>query len=644
MNNCKDGDSVGKKPDIKILIACHKPSELPDNDLFLPIRVGAEQAEDDFGLERDDNGKDNISSKNSGYCELTAIYWAWKNLNADYYGLFHYRRFYSFSDRRFPVSDDGHTMIRARLLSPEVYRKFGLTDESRMRHIIEASDLVVHESRPVKNLPTPMGLPGKSVREHYAYHDGTIVLDSDIEAMDKVIRDKYPDIYLYYQRYLSGDTFLGYNMFIMKKHFFKDMCQFEFGVLGEMERILRKDLNKRSYNANRIYGYLAEILTSAYIYYLRQTVPHLKVKELQMIYALKTDPISRYHLLPVEQSIPVVFDLASDLVANMDYYFQAVLQQFVSSCDSECNYDVIIIFRKPLPELFKQEYQKQIPKNISLRFLDYSNELDLLYETRGMDFIIPILTLPWLLDRYDKVIYLSWHSWVRDNLYDLFNIDLEEKMIGASRNMFALGQLAEVNCDRKISRAKLLSEKQGIDISRYYDTGVMLVNLTQIRKDYSPEDIISRYNGLYQEYADTEIINCLYNEAKLLGQEWNYQISTDDSVNYIGTFFAPISLYQEWSQLETSYKVGQFNTKSLVSRNDSRFKLELSNAMAKCSLWPLLLLTNYNNTSKEVRHLSLRDRIAPVGSRRRTLVKLLLPSGSRLRTMGGKLYRKIRPR
>jgi len=254
MNNCEDGDSVGKKPDIKILIACHKPSELPDNDLFLPIRVGAEQAEDDFGLERDDNGKDNISSKNSGYCELTAIYWAWKNLNADYYGLFHYRRFYSFSDRRFPVSDDGHMMIRARLLSPEVYRKFGLTDESHMRHIIEASDLVVHESRPVKNLPTPMGLPGKSVREHYAYHDGTIVLDSDIEAIDKVIRDKYPDIYPYYQRYLSGDTFLGYNMFIMKKHFFKDMCQFEFGVLGEMERILQKDLNKRSYNANRIYG------------------------------------------------------------------------------------------------------------------------------------------------------------------------------------------------------------------------------------------------------------------------------------------------------------------------------------------------------------------------------------------------------
>ena len=82
------------KANIKILIACHKPSELPRNNLFLPVRVGAALASDDFGLQRDDDGKDNISKKNPGYCELTAIYWAWKNLKADYYGLFHYRRFY----------------------------------------------------------------------------------------------------------------------------------------------------------------------------------------------------------------------------------------------------------------------------------------------------------------------------------------------------------------------------------------------------------------------------------------------------------------------------------------------------------------------------------------------------------------------
>ena len=82
---------------IKIGVACHKPSELPKNNLFLPIRVGAALASNDLGLQRDDEG-DNISKKNPQYCELTAQYWLWKNAKADYYGLCHYRRFLCFTN------------------------------------------------------------------------------------------------------------------------------------------------------------------------------------------------------------------------------------------------------------------------------------------------------------------------------------------------------------------------------------------------------------------------------------------------------------------------------------------------------------------------------------------------------------------
>ena len=81
---------------IKIIIAAHKSYRLPDADLYLPVQVGAagkDKIHSDSGREyvRDDTG-DNISKLNPEFCELTGLYWAWKNLSADYIGLVHYRR------------------------------------------------------------------------------------------------------------------------------------------------------------------------------------------------------------------------------------------------------------------------------------------------------------------------------------------------------------------------------------------------------------------------------------------------------------------------------------------------------------------------------------------------------------------------
>ena len=79
--------------DIKILVATHKKYLMPTDDIYIPIQVGAEGKED-LGFQKDNEG-DNISAKNPFYCELTGMYWAWKNLNADYIGLVHYRRHFA---------------------------------------------------------------------------------------------------------------------------------------------------------------------------------------------------------------------------------------------------------------------------------------------------------------------------------------------------------------------------------------------------------------------------------------------------------------------------------------------------------------------------------------------------------------------
>ena len=66
-------------PRIKILVACHKADpNIRHDDIYMPIQVGkALHPELDLGFQCDNTG-DNISEKNGSYCELTALYWAWK--------------------------------------------------------------------------------------------------------------------------------------------------------------------------------------------------------------------------------------------------------------------------------------------------------------------------------------------------------------------------------------------------------------------------------------------------------------------------------------------------------------------------------------------------------------------------------------
>ena len=76
---------------IQIIVAAHKAYRMPTDPMYLPLHVGKAGKDLDLGFQGDNTG-DNISEKNATYCELTGIYWAWKNLDADYIGLSHYRR------------------------------------------------------------------------------------------------------------------------------------------------------------------------------------------------------------------------------------------------------------------------------------------------------------------------------------------------------------------------------------------------------------------------------------------------------------------------------------------------------------------------------------------------------------------------
>lgn len=222
-----------KEPKIKILVACHKadPAIRQDN-IYMPIHVGkALHPELDLGFQGDDTG-DNISEKNGSYCELTAMYWAWKNLpkDVDIVGLCHYRRY--FSD------------VVTRTSIPKLLEKY---------------DMIC---------PNYNDFPFPTIYDLRRY-----VAEEDILIMIDCILDVYPEYYQTVLKYLyCGNTLTQYNMAIMKREVFDCYCGFLFPILDSMYGIMKKHSYTR---LNRAIGYLGESMLGLYILHNRMNVKYV---------------------------------------------------------------------------------------------------------------------------------------------------------------------------------------------------------------------------------------------------------------------------------------------------------------------------------------------------------------------------------
>lgn len=238
--------------DIKLFVSCHKQVTVPAHPLLVPIHVGAAVADRPIpGLLRDDTGE-NISAQNSFYCELTAQYWAWKNVQADYYGFFHYRR-YLYPD----------------LTAKRPYRICGCPTNDLLQKLgydhfpqfIEQYDLIA-----------PMGeRVYVTVRDQFAA--GTRHCIEALYRMESVVRDVSPGYAAALERYFSGDTCYFCNIFVMSAQVFDTYCAWLFPLLDEYDRRAAAD----AVQDDRIDGYLAERLFGVFYYQHRSELKTVEV-------------------------------------------------------------------------------------------------------------------------------------------------------------------------------------------------------------------------------------------------------------------------------------------------------------------------------------------------------------------------------
>ncbi len=180
------------------------------------IQVGAsltkDRLSDDILL--DDVGE-NISHKNKQYCELTAMYWIWKNAKEDIVGLVHYRR------------------------------HFLLPEDWQLKMEQNEIDVI---------LPVPLYVEPSLEANYRSRHDG-----SDLDYLFEYVRQQDEAEYQSMKNFFVKGLYSPCNMFIMRKEVLHDLCEWLFPLL---DATAEHGGQKEDIYLNRYPGFLSERLLS----------------------------------------------------------------------------------------------------------------------------------------------------------------------------------------------------------------------------------------------------------------------------------------------------------------------------------------------------------------------------------------------
>ena len=203
---------------LKIIVAAHKPYRMPEEPAYLPVQVGAAGKLPIGDWQRDDSGE-NISARNANWCELTGLYWAWKNLKADVLGLAHYRRHFK----------GAH----------------GIATGNELAKALEGVDAILPKKR---NYFIETNY-SQYVHAHHAV---------DLETTRQILCERCPDYLAAYDKSMKRTSGHRFNMFVMRRELADRYCIWLFDILFELER--RLDISSYSANDARVFGFVSERL------------------------------------------------------------------------------------------------------------------------------------------------------------------------------------------------------------------------------------------------------------------------------------------------------------------------------------------------------------------------------------------------
>lgn len=544
--DCLKYKGTPEKPDIKIFVS-HRidlDSETIDNPLYIPVRCGAvydERTEEEIGGMLGDDTGDNISEKRNSFCELTVQYWAWKNVEADYYGLCHYRRYMSFSDKKYDVSTYG--VIEKIYPSKKQINEFGL-DAEKIKQKINGFDAILTKKVDV----TSFGPEIKSIKDYCEHSTNDFNLD-DISILLDVIKEKYPEYYDCAVNYYNNPLSRWYNCYILKKDVFMKLCEWQFDILFEVEK--RLDTNNYSSQKKRQLGFFGEHLFGIYFEYLKDNDSEIKIDERQLVLFNSTEKSSVLYPAFEHNNVAIVLMSSNYYVP----YLTTAIQSIIDHSSKNNGYDIIVLHKEITDrnqKIIKQHFSNF--KNLSIRF---HNPKDIVAEgsfhvaasTYSEEAYYRVL-VPWILKEYSKAITLDCDLISNADISNLYNMSLNnDEYCAATIDYVYHGMLNGTVADC----LTYTKEEIGMDEPyNYVNTGVMLLNLESLRKNFTAEYIVKFLSSHKFNIQEQDALNALFeNHIHFIDVRWNYYVEVNDFIK-LCIKYAPVESETEYKNKEDS--------------------------------------------------------------------------------------------
>lgn len=235
-----------------------------------------------------------------------------------------------------------------------------------------------------------------------------------------------------------------------------------------------------------------------------------------------------------ENNVSVV--LASD--NNYIHLLCVAIQSVIDSGNDNHNYDFIILSdginyrsRRTIYTAFKGY------RNVSIRFLEISGMLDkYTFSFRCLQLsraTFSRLLLPELLKDYKKVVYIDCDVIVKKDIHELYSVDIEKCFMAAVEDPF----VNVLRNNRKAERDHLLFHVGKKMDEKYFNAGVLVMNLEMFRKHYTTKAMMKVTTERTWMWEDQDVLNKLCKGNVLwMPVNWNYLWGREETVRALMKF------------------------------------------------------------------------------------------------------------